>query len=126
MNGYLLDTHVFLWWMGDQPRLREEVRFIIRAPQSDIYLSIASSWELSIKASLGKLEVPEDLPGALTANDIKPLSITLVHTMDVRTLPMIHRDPFDRLIVAQARAEGLTLVTHDATLTRYDVPCLLT
>jgi len=121
----LLDTHAFLWWVLDDSRLSRRVRDVVGDPRNDVFFSVASAWELAIKAALGRLELPgalEDLlPEQLTLNGFRVLPVTLAHAMAVARLPHHHHDPFDRLLVAQARVEGLRLVTRDRQLARYGV-----
>lgn len=122
----LLDTHVLLWALTDDARLRPEVRERIADGRTPVVVSAASAWEITIKASLGKLRVPNDLPEQLEAARFEPLDVTIVHALAVGDLPDLHRDPFDRLLVAQAQVDGLTLVTSDPQVQRYDVEVLAT
>ena len=122
----LLDTHALLWWLADDVRLGERARRVIAAPENDVYVSAASAWEIAIKAGLGKVSAPNDLAEQIDASAFFALPIDVVHALEVRQLPEHHRDPFDRLLVAQARLEGLTLVTADPRISRYDVPVLWT
>lgn len=121
----LLDTHVLLWWATDDSRVSRAVGERI-ASASEVFLSAASAWEIGIKARLGKLRAPSDteLPAELARRGVVPLSITMEHALAAAALPPLHRDPFDRMIVAQARLEGLTLVTADPALARYGVPIM--
>src|SRR5262249_44817102 len=121
----LLDTHALLWALGDPRRLPALVVDSLRDPDNDVYVSAVSTWEIAIKAALGKLEA--DLAAtvrALRAADFEELPITIAHTVRVRTLPDQHRDPFDRLLVAQALEDGLTIVTHDPLVAAYPVSTL--
>lgn len=120
----LLDTHVLLWWLADDPRLDEAARRAIAEPANDTFASAASAWELAIKARLGKVSMPDDLGEQLAANSFTPLPVQMTHALAVRHLPDHHRDPFDRLLVAQAQLEGLTIVTADQAIPRYDVAVL--
>lgn len=121
----LLDTHAFLWWITDDPRLSHRARAIIADDENQLFLSVASAWEIAIKARLGRLEVPADLEGFIVAqlsrNRIEALPINLSHAPRIYTLPDHHRDPFDRLLVAQASVEGLPILTADPQLARYQV-----
>ena len=115
----LLDTHVLLWAMQDSKQLSTAARKCIRSAEAT-YVSAASLWEIAIKASLGKLSVDSDLlEEQLELAGLQPLSISWQHTVQVRKLPMHHRDPFDRMLVAQAMSEPLRLLTHDARLRVY-------
>ena len=119
----LLDTHSFLWWVSDSPKLSRRARTVIG--ESPCLLSVASCWEMAIKASLGKLDTPRPLQRFLQqqieVNGFELLPIALEHAAAVRELPFHHRDPFDRLIAAQAREEQIPLVTADARFTKYGV-----
>ena len=115
----LLDTHVFLWWLADDGRLKKAERQAIRDPENDVYLSAASVWEIVIKQALGRLRIPEPASIAVLRLGLQPLPITFEHAEATATLPLLHSDPFDRLIAAQARAESLTLVSYDAAIRAY-------
>lgn len=121
----LLDTHVFLWWVTDAPELSAKARKVIADEANACYLSLASCWEMAIKASLGKLRLAGALdrfiPEQLAANGFSLLNIDFRHTARIEALPFHHRDPFDRLLVAQAQVEKLTLVSADAVLSEYGV-----
>lgn len=115
----LVDTHVFLWWCGDDPRLGADERRAIRDGANEVYLSAASVWEIVIKQGLGRLRAPEPASVAPRRLGFQPLPITFEHAEATASLPPVHRDPFDRILVAQARIEGLTLVTHDPSIRSY-------
>ncbi|WP_457637346.1 type II toxin-antitoxin system VapC family toxin [Oceanithermus sp.] len=121
----LLDTHAFLWWIADDPHLSPAAREAIADGANEVYLSAVSVWELVIKMSLGRLELPEDtesfLARQLQQNGFRPLAMTLPHALAVRRLPSLHKDPFDRMLVAQARHEGLELVSGDEAVRRYPI-----
>lgn len=119
----LLDTHIFLWWRGQPSRLTEKVRSSI-ATADIVFVSAASAWEAAIKASMGRLELPDTIEAGVLASGFEKLLITFSHAEQAAGLPSHHRDPFDRMLVAQARAEDLTLVTHDQLLEAYDVKIL--
>lgn len=121
----LLDTHVFLWWRSEPARLASQVRDNI-ATADLVFVSVASAWEAAIKVSLGRLELPDTIEAGVIASGFEKLLITFSHTEHAAALPLHHRDPFDRMLVAQARAEGLTLVTHDRLLEPYDIEILWT
>lgn len=120
----LLDSHVLLWWLITPDRLGPRTCEIVSDGANQVFVSAASVWELSIKQSVGKLELPGDLNDQAAAEGFTPLPVDGRHAALVRTLPLHHRDPFDRLLVAQALREGLTLVTADPALQDYDVPIL--
>lgn len=120
----LLDSHVVLWWAADDPQLSTEVRDEINAPANLVFLSAATVWELAIKHAAGRLEIPADLVSRALENGLRPLPIELA--ADAAALPAHHRDPFDRMLVAQARRESMTLVTADGAIRRYDVQTLPT
>ena len=119
----LLDTHVLLWWLGDDPKLSVSVRSAIAAEEAEIYLSVVSLWEIAIKRFQGKLEV-EGIEEAITKGSLKELPICAAHAWAAGGLPPHHRDPFDRMLVAQAQLEGLTIVSRDPRINRYDVQVL--
>lgn len=124
----LLDTHAFLWLHTERRRLPGALAALLIDPAHDLHLSVASAWEIGIKHSAGKLPMPERpavwLGSRLPASGVRALAITLEHALRAADLPLHHRDPFDRLLVAQARTDGLTLVTADPKLSAYDVPIL--
>ena len=118
----LLDTHVAIWWLSGDRRLSTTTRKAIEeAP--DAYLSAVSLWEMFIKQGTGRLDLPAGFADALR-DDFVELPLTFDHTIEGRTLPPVHRDPFDRMLVAQARVEVLTIVTADRTLAEYGVAVL--
>ncbi len=120
----LLDTHVFLWWLRDDRRLPARLAAAIRDPTTEVLVSAASVWEAAIKAALGKLDLAGDLVTEIAANHFSELPITARHAQLAGALPRHHDDPFDRLLVAQARLEGLHLATHDEAFRPYGVPVL--
>ncbi len=121
----LLDTHVLLWALEAPQRLPAGIRAAIEDTENDVYASAASAWEIAIKQSLGKLPVPRaDLLETLSCANLAELPVTLKHAQATRLLPPIHRDPFDRMLVAQAQTEGLSLVSRDPLVRRYPVTVL--
>ena len=120
----LLDTHVLLWYMEDNPRLGAEIRTAMERAAPQVFVSLASVWEMSIKSALGKLHMPPNLAATLAATGVQLLPITLAHALAAGALPSHHRDPFDRMLVAQAQLDGLTLVTHDGRMRPYGVSVL--
>ena len=121
MLRLLLDTQALVWALGNHPRLGPSARDAITDPDNDAYASAASVWEIAIKQALGKLRAPPDLAGRIEQDGFKGLPITLFHAEHAGGLTAIHRDPFDRLLVAQAQVEGLTIVTSDSIISRYGV-----
>jgi PIN domain nuclease of toxin-antitoxin system len=119
----LLDTHAFLWWRADDPRLGTVARDAI-AMADVVHVSAASVWEAGIKIRLGRLRLPEPLAKGVAASGFAELPIRFAHAERAAELPGHHGDPFDRMLVAQAQVEGLTLVTHDRAIWQYDVPVL--
>jgi PIN domain nuclease of toxin-antitoxin system len=115
----LLDTHAFLWWCGDDPRLGDVERQAIRDGANEVFVSAASVWEMALKQGLGRLQGPEPASAAVTRLGFEPLPIAHAHAEAIASLPPLHRDPFDRMLVAQARTEGLTLVTLDPLVRAY-------
>jgi PIN domain nuclease of toxin-antitoxin system len=117
----LLDTHVLLWWLDDPALLAEEAQRAIGEGDNLVFVSAAVAWEIAIKKALGKLEAPDDLQDVMAAERFQQLPITIPHTLAVAALPPIHQDPFDRIQVAQAKLENLTLVTRDGCIQQYAV-----
>ena len=119
----LLDTHVFLWWRAEPSRLSSEVRDRISTAEF-VFVSAASAWEAGIKVALGRLDFPDSIEAGVVASVFEKLLITFPHAERAASLPAYHRDPFDRMLVAQAQIEGLILVTHDRLLKPYDIEIL--
>jgi PIN domain nuclease of toxin-antitoxin system len=119
----LLDTHIFLWWRGEPSRLISAVRSRI-ATADLVFVSVASAWEVAIKVALGRLDLPDTMEAGVLASGFEKLLITFSHAARAAALPPHHGDPFDRMLVAQAQAEGLTLVTRDRRLEPYAVEIL--
>ena len=121
----LLDTHTFLWWIANDPQLSPRARQIMEDPNTEPLLSAVSGWEIAIKSRLGKLKLPADLQGfvaeQLRVNAIEVLPIEMTHALRVFTLPDHHRDPFDRMLVAQSQLEQLPILTGDPQIARYAV-----
>jgi PIN domain nuclease of toxin-antitoxin system len=121
----LLDTHAYLWWLADDPGLSAAARSAIAAPESIVHVSAATIWEAEIKAALGRLDTNgADLADEIASNGFVELAITARHAASAGRLPRHHADPFDRMLVAQARSEGLLLVTRDRQVTDYEVDLL--
>ena len=124
----ILDTHAFLWYMHDDPRLSDYARELFLDATNEVLLSVASLWEMAIKASLGRLELhlpfPELVDQEILGNGMELLPILPTHIEEVSRLPVYHKDPFDRLIIAQAMAEGLPVITRDGAFSSYDITVL--
>jgi PIN domain nuclease of toxin-antitoxin system len=120
----LLDTHILLWWLSASKRLHSAAREAI-ADSARAYVSAATVWEIAIKIALGKLEFRGEMAEQLAINNLLPLAVTVPHALAAGALPAHHSDPFARMLVAQAKIESLTLMTHDARLRDYDVPVLV-
>jgi PIN domain nuclease of toxin-antitoxin system len=117
----LLDTHAALWWLADDERLGGDAARQLSDESNRVLLSSAVVWEVAIKRSLGKLQAPAGMAPTLLSGGVHPLPITIEHAAAVEALPWHHRDPFDRMLVAQAVAEGAAIVSQDERLTAYDV-----
>ena len=117
----LLDTHVLLWWLDDPSLLAEKARNAIAQGDNMIFVSAAVAWEIAIKKALGKLEAPDNLQDVMAAERFQSLPITIPHALAITALPAIHQDPFDRIQIAQAKLESLTLVTRDRFIQQYPI-----
>lgn len=122
----LLDTHVLLWWLADDPRLSAEARAIIGDGSNVVFVSAASIWEIRIKQALGKADIPADFREVLQAQSFLFLDVTVDHAHAVGELPLHHRDPFDRMLIAQAQTERSAIMTHDASFRSYGIPLIET
>jgi len=120
----LIDTHVLLWWLDDPGLLSVAARDAIADPANDVLVSAAVVWEIVIKAGLGKLSIPSDLNDVIRRSGFRYLPVDAAHALAIRNLPNHHRDPFDRMLVAQAVVENATLVTRDTNILQYPAPCL--
>jgi len=118
----LLDTRAALWWLTDEQRLTAAAAAHIDDPTVDLFVSAVVVWEMSIKRSIGKLDTPGEIGPALASGGARPLPVTFEHAAAVEHLPWHHRDPFDRLLVAQAAIEGAAIVSGDPAFRAYDVP----
>jgi len=121
----LLDTHALLWWLADEG-LSSRTRDAIADPANLVAVSAASAWEIAIKKALGKLTAPDDLEQQVHAGGFVPLPINIAHGIAAGQLPRHHDDPFDRMLIAQALAEGLTIVTRDKRFEDYGVALMPT
>lgn len=120
----LLDTSALLWWLGDDGRLGPAARAAIADPENEVLVSAATAWEISVKRASGKLEASFDVAGSLEPSSFAALPMGIAHAVAAGELPSHHEDPFDRMLVAQARLDGMTLVTDDAEIALYEVELL--
>lgn len=120
----LLDTHVLLWWLAADRRLRRDTKRTLAAPESAVFVSAASAWEIAIKKALGKLKAPDDLLDQLDRHQFEALPISIAHALAAGALPRLHEDPFDRMLIAQAQIDGLRIVTRDPRFDRYAIATL--
>ena len=121
----LMDTHVFLWWITDDRRLPISVRGIIADGGNELLLSAASCWEIAIKANLGRIALPKRpdifIPDQMALNAVQGLPVQASHALHIFNLPHLHRDPFDKMLVAQSQMEGLPIITSDPLIAQYNV-----
>jgi PIN domain nuclease of toxin-antitoxin system len=115
----LLDTHLLLWWLANAPSLSKSGLALISEPENTVFVSAVSLWEIWLKKSLGKLRLPDDFEAKMATELFESLPLSAIHARKVASLPWHHRDPFDRMLVAQAQADSLILLTADDRLTRY-------
>ena len=120
----LLDTHTFLWWVSDWGQIDETTRDTIADPANEVFVSAVSGWEIAIKKAKGRLVAPDNLSAVVEEKHFEHLPLTFEHAERAAVLPMHHRDPFDRMLIAQAQAEELVLVTRDERIPLYDVPTM--
>ncbi len=118
---YLVDTNIFIWWMEENKRLHKEQMNLLNDPQNQIFLSVASIWEIVIKQAKGKLKTPRDIGGGIKRSKFTMLPIETSHVLGVGKLPLHHNDPFDRLLISQAKVEKLTLITSDQKFKKYQL-----
>lgn len=121
MKRLLLDTHVLIWWLADAHFLGNDTKEDIADPINEVYVSAASVWEISIKMEKGLLDLPDEVFTAITKTGFIPLPIDFFHAEQAGKLPKHHSDPFDRMLIAQAQAEGLVLVTADEHIPKYGI-----
>ena len=124
--NYLLDTRVFLWMLSDPRRMSSKALAVIQNPDRTVYVSAVTAVEIAIKTSLGKLQSPEHLWNEISTRGLRELPLPYVHGERMRVLPAHHADPFDRMLIAQATEENLTIITHDKKIGEYEVKILWT
>ena len=121
MSRYLLDTHTFLYCLFSMDKLSPGCKVIITDPENDIFVSSVNLWEISIKKSIGKLQAPEDMVSIVEEKGFLGLPISLEDGQSILDLPLLHKDPFDRMLIAQAKNNKLTIITNDKVIPTYDV-----
>lgn len=121
---YLIDTNIFIWWMEKNRRLSKDIFDLLNNPQNQIFLSVASIWEIIIKKAKKKLKTPRDVEGGIKASGFIIIDIEMPHVLEVEKLPRYHNDPFDRILISQSRMENLTFITSDEKIWKYDLPLL--
>ncbi|MDE0006088.1 MAG: type II toxin-antitoxin system VapC family toxin [Rhodospirillaceae bacterium] len=124
MQRLLLDTHAFVWSLSNVTELTENARAAIANPRNDVFVSAITGWEISVKRAKGRIRAPDNLAVLVAERGFTHLPLTFHHAEQAGSLPMHHRDPFDRFLIAQAQAEGLILVTRDARILQYGVQTL--
>ncbi len=124
MTGFLVDTHVLLWWASSSGLLGHDARMELGSGRNQLLFSFASIWEINIKIAIGRIELPDTTDELMLRARCKPLPITLLHLNLIKDLPNIHSDPFDRMLIAQAKSDGLVLITRDSKILEYDVATL--
>jgi PIN domain nuclease of toxin-antitoxin system len=124
--NYLLDTHIFLWMLSNPARLNEKATKIIQNPDKSVYVSAVTAVEIAIKKKLGKLDAPDALADEIRSRGLLELPLRYTHGEAMQNLPNHHSDPFDRMLIAQAQCEGLTIITHDGKFENYPVAVLRT
>lgn len=125
MQRLLLDTHTFLWWLDKPEQIAATAQQAIADLGNEVFLSVVSLWEISIKASIGKMNMPVDLLGQAKLHNFQILQINADHALKTYTLPLHHGDPFDRLLIAQSMVEGLVLITRDKYIPQYGIPLIV-
>ncbi len=118
---YLIDTHVLIWWMEGSNRLSENAYSLINDPTSQIFVSVASVWEIVVKKAKKKLHLSQNIERSIKSRGLSMLSIELAHVLETGRLPLYHNDPFDRILIAQARVENSILITSDPKIWKYNL-----
>lgn len=121
---FIIDTHIFVWWMKKDNKLRKNIENIITDPQNFIFLSTICVWEMVIKKKIRRLRLPKDWKETVNSGRFEILPINLEHVLALETLPLYHKDPFDRMLIAQAQVENCTLITVDPRIKRYKISTL--
>lgn len=121
---YLIDTQVFIWLMEDNRKVSPEIRTLLQDPSINVFISIASIWEIVIKQAKGRLKIPKDIEKSIDELEFRVLPIEIFHVLGLRKLPNYHKDPFDRILISQAKVEKLTLISSDKKIWQYDLPLI--
>ena len=124
MTPVMIDSHILIWWLLDAPELKPNIKTLLANPAQKVYVSAATVWEIAIKQALGKLQGFENLPEMLAISDFEVIDIKTHHAMYAANLPLHHKDPFDRMIIAQSVLEELMLISEDRVFSSYTM-CLL-
>ncbi len=125
MTTLLLDTHTFLWWLSDPNQMTSAATDAIAEPNNRVYVSVISLWEIALKRAIGKLVAPIDITKDVAGAGFELLPLKVEHIVKSETLPLHHRDPFDRMLVAQAAVEGATIVSRDSNMSLYTSPLII-
>ncbi len=123
-NGYLIDTHIFIWWMEKSNKLPQELFDLLNNPHNKIFLSVVSVWEIVLKKRKKKLDLSMDMKVSVQKSKFSVLPIEIDHVFGIDILPLHHKDPFDRILISQAIVEKLTLITTDDKIVKYNLPML--
>jgi PIN domain nuclease of toxin-antitoxin system len=123
-NGFLLDTHIFLWWMEGRKKFSPKIESILKDESNQVFISVISIWEMIIKSNINKLQLPDNLQEGIAESGFSILQLSLSHVFGLDSLPMFHNDPFDRILIAQTITEKLTLITSDEKIKKYNIPVL--
>lgn len=123
-SDFLMDTHIFIWWMERNSRLSQDIVDLLSNPYNTIFLSVISIWEMVLKKQIKKLKLSRDITVGVKASGFTVLPLELSHVLGIERLPFLHKDPFDRLLIAQACVEDLIILTEDAKIKQYDVKIL--
>lgn len=122
--SYLIDTHIFIWLMENNKKVSGQIKALLQSPTVDVFISIASVWEMVIKQTKGKLKIPEDIKGGIRSSGLTILPIEISHALQTGKLPNYHHDPFDRMLISQTKIENLTLITADPKIWKYKIPII--
>lgn len=122
--SYLVDTHIFIWLMENNKKVSPRIKTLLQDPRANVFISIASIWEMVIKQTKGQLKIPKDIEGGIENSGLMILPIEISHVLETGKLPLHHKDPFDRILISQALIENLTLITADQKIWKYHLPLI--